>query len=389
MNALITKALDEGNVTHLFNFPERFMSSYQREMVKWIKDYLNRYGLPPRLSRFKAEFEMFSIVECDDPLGDIYDRTLVEERNIYTRNFLMSIQDKLKAGEDPLPYIQTLHSEIVVGGNDVTYYTKHDRSLYTRNGTSFPYGIPLLDQYTGGIARGDLVYLVGRLGTGKTTFSLWMLSKWLLAEKRILMVSNENRADDIVGKIDAFIGGWNPIKKRTMEWTEDEKRKISTVSHIASMMKGEVVIPNKPIKGFSELTNLTYTYRPDLVIIDGIYLMEGSSGDSHWEKITGISRNLKGLAEGEGLPVLGVHQANRNAVGKRVEIEHIAYADALGQDADLVMAVNEEDDGDIFVESIKNRWGRKKWGLTMKFFWDTMHVKVYDEREVASGTSDE
>ena len=378
MNTLITRSLEEKVVSQLFNFPKQFMSPLQANMVEWIRDYLNRYGAPPSLERFSEQFDLFVPMVSKDPLGDIYDRTLVEERNVYTRNYLMSIQDKLKGGADPLPFIQELHQSIAAGGNEVTYYSSYDRSLYTRRGTSFPYGIPQLDKYTGGIAKGDLVYLVGRLGTGKTSFSVWVLSKWLEMEKRILMVSNENRADDVVGKIDAFFGGWNPIKKRTMEWTEDEKRRISTVSYIASHMNGEVIIPNKPVAGISELNDLVYTYRPELVIVDGIYLMDGTTGDSHWEKITSVSRALKRLAEGEGMPVLGVHQANRNASGKRVEIEHIAYADALGQDADLVLGVNKEESGDLFIEAIKNRWGSSGWGLFIKFFWDSMFVKVYD-----------
>jgi replicative DNA helicase len=131
-----------------------------------------------------------------------------------------------------------------------------------------------------------------------------------------------------------------------------------------------------------------YTYRPDLVVVDGIYLMQGAAGDSHWEKITSISRSLKQLAEGEGTPVLGLHQANRQAIGKRIEIEHIAYADALAQDADLVMAINAEDDGSHFVEAIKNRWGDKAgWGMFMNFFFDSMTVRVRDAKHAPKGGS--
>jgi hypothetical protein len=369
----------------LLNFPTQFMSSYQNKMVGWIKDYLNRYGTPPTVARLVEEFDSFVPMVSTDPVGDIYDKTLKEERNLYTRNYLMGIQDELKAGKDPLPLIQKLHQEIATGGNDVTRYSTYDRSLYTRRGTAFPYGIPQLDRYTGGIAQGDLVYLVGRLGTGKTSLSLWVLTKWLQMEKRILMVSNENRADDVVAKIDAFFGGWNPLKKRTMDWTEDDKRRISTVSYIASAMKGDVIIPNKPVKGMTELNNLVYSYKPDIVLVDGIYLMDGTTGDSHWEKITGVSRSLKQLAESEGVPLLGVHQAARRAAGKRVEIEDIAYADALGQDADLVLGLNKEEDDCLLVESIKNRWGKSGWGLVMKFFWDTMFVKVFEDRMIGVG----
>jgi len=382
MNSLITKSLVNKDVTLLFGMPEQFLSSFEKKMVGWIKEYVLKYSTTPTVDRLGEQFELFVPVSSEDPLGDIYDRELQQKRNHYAREYITSIQEELKKGADPLPFVRQLNQNLQGGDGGVTFFTKFDRSLYTRRATSHPYDIPQIDRYTGGISQGDLIYLIGRLGTGKTTFAIWLLTKWLQRGRKVLMVSNENRADDVIGKIDSFIGGWNPMKKRLMDWTEDDKRRIQTVSYIASHMDGEVVVPNKPVKGIEELNNLIYTYIPDMVIVDGIYLMNGVSGDSHWEKITDISRNLKRLADTNGAPILGLHQANRGAVGKRIEIENIAYADALGQDADLVLAINKEKDtdDDLFVECIKNRWGSGSWGFFMKFYFDSMFVKVYDTK---------
>lgn len=380
MNALITQSLKEENITLLLGFPDVLLSKSERKWVTWIKEYTMKYAKPPTVERLEKEFETFISLRSPDPLGDIYDQELVEKRNHYTREYLMGIQDELKKGADPVPLIEKLHSDIRQGGSDVTLYTKYDRSLYLRKPSSYPYDIPQIDKYTGGVGKGDLIYLIGRLGIGKTSFAVWMLMKWLWRDCKILMVSNENRADDVISKVDAFVGGFNPLKKRTMEWDDDDRNRITTVSYIASKMKGEVIIPNKPVKGIDELYGLIYSYQPNLVIVDGIYLMNGASGDSHWEKITGISRSLKRMAEEEGVPIVGIHQASRNAVGKHIEVEHIAYSDALAQDADLLLALNKDEEEDIFCECIKNRWGQSEWGFFLKFFWDSMHVRVRDAR---------
>lgn len=380
MNALITKSLEEENLTLLLGFPEILLSRSEKKWLNWIREYTIKYRKPPTLNRLQLEFDTFVPVRSSDPLGDVYDSEIVDKRNIYTREYILSIQDDLKKGADPLPLIEKLHQSIKSGSSGVTYYTKYDRSLYHRKPTSYPYDIQQIDKHTGGIGQGDLVYLIGRLGIGKTSFALWLLLKWLQRDCRVLMVSNENRADDVISKVDAFLGGFNPLRKRTMEWTEDDLNRINTVSYIASKMKGEVIIPNRPVKGVAELQNLVYTYQPDLLIIDGIYLMNGSAGESHWEKITDVSRNLKRLSEEEGIPTVGIHQANRNAVGKRIEVEHIAYADALAQDADLLLALNKEEDGEIFCECIKNRWGDSQWGFFLKFFWESMSVCVMDAK---------
>lgn len=380
MNTLITKSLETDDLHLLFQFPKELVTSYELKVVNWVVDYTARYGSPPTMERLQEEFLSFVAIESKDPLGDIYDRTLVRKRNIFVREYMTSIQDELKKGIDPLPHVQELHRAIAGGQGDVTRYTRFDRTSYYRRPDTFPYGIAQIDQFTGGVSKGDLIYIIGRLGTGKTTFAIWLLTKWLQAGKRILMVSNENRAGDVVAKIDSYIGGFNPLKKRTLGWTESDMARIETVSFMASHMEGEVFIPNRPVQDVKEVRSLIYSHRPDLVIIDGIYLMQGASGDNHWEKITHISRDLKQTAEGEGIPVMGIHQASRNAVGRRVEVEHVAYADALAQDCDLLLAVNPEEDGSVFIEALKNRWGAGNWGFYLRFFFETMTCKVLDTK---------
>lgn len=378
MNEIITASLVEGNVTLLFQFPRQLVSSYEKKMIEWVVDFSAKYGQPPTVERLESEFEHFVPLVTRAPLGDVYDRTLARKRNIYTREYILGIQEELKKGADPLLFIGNLYNTICAGSSDVVRYSTYDRSSYYRKPTSTPYGIAQLDRYTGGISQGDLVYTVGRLGTGKTTFSLWLVNKWIQDGKKVLMVSNENRADDVIVKIDSFIGGFNPIRKRTKEWSEDDLHRLRTVSFIASHMEGEMLIPSHPVKDTKELYSLVYTYKPDIVVIDGIYLMQGVGGDSHWEKLTQVSRSLKQLAEGEGVPIFGIHQANRNAIGRRMEIEHVAYADALAQDADLVLGINPEDDGSLFVECLKSRWGKSGWGMFLRIYFESMTVKVME-----------
>lgn len=376
MNALVTRSLEDEDVHLLFNFPREMVTKTEKRILEWVSTYTARFGSPPSMARLQTEFDTFIPIHSTDPLEDIYEQTLVRKRNIYVRTYITREQENLKAGADPLPMIEKLHQIIRSGASDVTRYSTYDRTAFLRKETSYPYEIEEIDKNTGGMAKGDLIYLIGRLGTGKTTFALWMLSKGLQRGRRFLMVSNENRADDVVAKIDSYIGGFNPINKRTRQWSERDQDRLKTVAYIASNMEGEVYIPNRPVQDIKQLMSLIYTYRPDIVMVDGIYLMSGAEGNSHWEKITNVSRSLKQIAEGEGLPVVGIHQASRNAVGKRVEIEHVAYADALAQDADLVLGINPEEDGSIFVESIKNRWGEKDFGFFLRFYFDTMSVRV-------------
>jgi KaiC/GvpD/RAD55 family RecA-like ATPase len=380
MNDLITQSLEESNVTHLYQFPSVLLETYEREWIQWIKNYTNRHSQPPTVERMVEAHDIFVPVKPVNPITDTYEQVLTKKRNTFSRNFIMKHKEEIDSGVDPLPIIEELYQTLSQGDVEILKYSEYDRSRYFRAATSFPYGIELLDHYTGGASAGDLIYIFGRLGTGKTTFSLWIIKKWLEAGHKVLVISNENRAEDIVSKIDSFIGGWNPIKRRLMNWTEDERGRIKTVSHIASTLEGEIIIPTSTIHNVDEVQALIHSHKPDVVVIDGVYLLSENKGDSAaWERITDVSRNLKRIADGNGVPVIGIHQANRASAGKRVEIENIAYSDGLGQDADLVLGLSEEPGGDLFIECLKNRWGSSHWGLFIRLYFETMTVRLLSD----------
>lgn len=386
MNELITQSLDEANVTYLYQFPDPLLESYERQWIDWIRTYTNKHSVPPTVGRFQAVFDTFVPLKLPDPITDVYEQALIRRRNSWTRRFLMSFKEELDEGADPLPIVEELYRTLAQGDVEILKFSEYDRTRYFRAKTSLPYGIEMLDQYTGGASAGDLIYIFGRLGTGKTTFTLWIIKKWLEAGHRVLVISNENRAEDIISKIDSFIGGWNPIKRRMMNWDDDDRGRIRTVSHIANSLEGEIIIPTVPVTSVDTIQSLIHTHKPDVVVVDGVYLLSENAGNSAaWEKITDVSRNLKRVADGNGIPIVGIHQANRASIGKRVEVDNIAYSDALGQDADLVLGLNEEPEGDLFIECIKNRWGKVHWGLFIRLYFESMTVKLlsdaYPEKE--------
>ena len=75
-------------------------------------------------------------------------------------------------------------------------------------------------------------------------------------------------------------------------------------------------------------------YKPDLVLIDGVYLMDDDQGaDSDWLRVAHITRDLKKLAKRTKLPFFINSQADKNT-SKRTgpELGSISYTQAIGQD---------------------------------------------------------
>lgn len=95
-------------------------------------------------------------------------------------------------------------------------------------------------------------------------------------------------------------------------------------------------------------------HRPDIVFIDGLYLMSTPHKTrADWEKHMYISQGTKSCAFDTMTPVVGSTQVGRGAAGKNKqasELHHIAYSDAYAQDSDNVIALNRQRD------KIKDTW---------------------------------
>jgi hypothetical protein len=84
-------------------------------------------------------------------------------------------------------------------------------------------------------------------------------------------------------------------------------------------------------------------FQPDLIVVDGFYLMkDGRSGQrtADWKQISHISQDLKAMAQFVGCPVIGTTQANRaNAKEPSGDLDDLSFADGIGQDADIAFRV--------------------------------------------------
>jgi hypothetical protein len=77
-------------------------------------------------------------------------------------------------------------------------------------------------------------------------------------------------------------------------------------------------------------------YKPDIVFVDGLYLMNddrGSKKTADWQRVMHISRDIRQMILENRVPVIATMQANRAAAkNNAAELDEIAFADAVGQD---------------------------------------------------------
>ena len=89
-------------------------------------------------------------------------------------------------------------------------------------------------------------------------------------------------------------------------------------------------------------------YSPDLVVVDGVYLLSDDSTRAKWEQNDNLFKGLKNIAMAHEIPVFCTTQAGREAVDlfKPPKLNQVANGDALVRASDIAFAMSKVEDED-------------------------------------------
>ena len=146
--------------------------------------------------------------------------------------------------------------------------------------------------------------------------------------------------------------------------------------------------------GVSSVVSVIEREKPDLVLIDGVYLMEDDQGaKDDWLRVAHITRDLKKLAKRCKIPIFINTQADKNTSKKTgPEIGSIMYTQAIGQDSDDILALYRDEsmlsDREMCIKVLKQREG-VTGKIMMNWNFDTMDFsEIYAETDDTNFTDD-
>lgn len=128
-------------------------------------------------------------------------------------------------------------------------------------------------------------------------------------------------------------------------------------------------------------------YKPDIVFIDGVYLMnDDRKSNTDTEKVYHITADLKRIAKNYKIPIVINSQADKSTSTKTgPELENISYAQSIGRDSDIVMAVYRTEmmytDKEMGLKVLKNREGTTGKLLISWDFSDMQFKQIYFEKD--------
>lgn len=346
-----------------------------------LKSYYYKYKSVPDVSVLTDRFTQFMPEQTSGPTEYYVDKLREDYLNQGIRQMLMGASKSIK-DNSPQSVLEKMQKNLsllsrharVVRDVDVTdaesaqqhYQQLHTRTLDMGGSPGIQTGFKSMDlNYPTGFAPGHLAIMLGYSGRSKTWLAGYFAIKAWAQGFKPLIISMEMTPEAMRDRIYAMIGSglfsMTDLQRGSIDiddfrtWgkkTLDGKQNFIIASNDGT---GDVT-PETIQAKYDE-------HRPDLIVVDYMQLMgdgKGSRGET--ERVRNVSRDLKGLAVRNGVPIIAISAVTMTdvtAVDSPPMLEQVSNSKAIQYDADIALAVHKYDDTNIIeVVSRKNRHGQ-------------------------------
>lgn len=217
-------------------------------------------------------------------------------------------------------------------------------------------GFTGLDQKLSGMHDSNLLILAARPGIGKTSFALNIALHVALKEKKpVGFFSLEMSKEELVDRLlvsRSDVEGW---RLKTGKLTDNDYTKLTEA--MGELSEAPIYIDDTPGISILEMRTKARRLKSDkglaFLVVDYLQLADpGGRFESRTVEVSTISKGLKNLARELQIPVLALSQLNRtveNRTTKKPQLSDLRESGAIEQDADVVMFLFQEDDGEDLV----------------------------------------
>lgn len=365
--AAISAAIESKDITLFLDRgirPAFFQGDYA-VLMDFVYAHFQRYAETPTLSIIKANFPWFKPIS--EPGSPDYYTDRLRERELFNRMgvALISAREKLES-ESAVSAFQELSA--FVHGVNLEINSAQDLGLadaakqqledYDRRKLGDYEGITtgfrMLDQKILCYENTDLVVIAAPPRSGKT----WYLGHGLVniaqAGHRVLLFSKEMKRKTMARRLIAAKLGLNYRQFRRGQLADvDEarfRRAMKKMSDSGLWNDRLIIIGDDGFDGFLyddyDYTNTLefveskiIQYKPDIVGIDGFYLLSTPEGKrkAGWEQIQILTRKTKRMCNRRHVPVIITTQMTRDSENTRKRnLSNLAFGSSIGQDADVI-----------------------------------------------------
>lgn len=402
---LITSALHEKDISYVARLDDGLLDPPELDAKRTLLEfYAKHHATPsPKMAIALPELQdhVLKVAPADVPsvifedvvrmlIGRLSMRRIAEMQETWDGTNVFPVDEMLKMSRY-LSGISTESRESLHLINRDEIYAGIDESV------AVDFGFSVLDEQIGGLLPGEMGIIAARPGVGKTMFLCHESVRWARQGKRVMVVSLEMKIIQMIHRIDAILGGFNSriFRERGAALKlMDYRRLVNDELSLIQDDGGDIIFPTNRTMTIDQLTAEVNDVKPDVVVVDGIYLVRaGNDRNASWEKTKEVSNRLKQLSmdanDGRGVPILASTQLKRGTTGDAGGLEDMAYSDALGQDADAVFYASSSTDrvGGMDIEVVKARYGESHGLSQLTCDWSdsTLTEAVYTVKPIHLG----
>lgn len=233
--------------------------------------------------------------------------------------------------------------------NRIDELSKHKGAM-----RGLPTGFTGLDKILSGLQKSDLVILAARPSFGKSALGI-DIARYVATSHKIPVgiFSLEMSKDQIVDRILSAQSGieLSKIRNGHLDHEGEENDFVRLQRAMAELSEAPIYIDDGAAVNVLQMRSMARRLQADkglgLLIVDYLQLMSSTNKNySDVQRVTEISRALKGLAKELNIPVLALAQLSR-AVEQRTpstpRLSDLRESGSIEQDADVVMFIYRED----------------------------------------------
>lgn len=387
----ISKLIETKDITTIKDsqITKRFLTGENKIAFQFIQDTYLKTGEIPTVRAFEKRFPNYAL-ETYKPTANSLPIVGTEENLKY---WCTELRVKLKHNtiadgvDDAVSKLQDFNteeaykilkstisyveSEVVEStAIDITKNTEERKAAYLKRKENkgmigIPFGIKHLDYLTKGMIADTVTTVVAKPGVGKTWFEVLVGAYCQLNNYKVLQLVTEMSDDIMRDRYEAMLFGmcegefsYSHFKSGSLS-LEAEKKYFEFLDNALPTFEPLIV---EHVDGVMSAAALIDKHKPDIVLIDGMYLMSDDQGAKEdWARLTHISRDLKLLAKRIHIPILVNTQLDQKAKSKNTNLSDIKYAQAVGQDSDTVIELYRDElmlqDREMGARLLKQREG--------------------------------
>lgn len=363
-NLLISAVVQSGEHQHLAaqGITASMFHTYDQE-ASWLEKYVQKNGKAPSKQALRQTFPDFTIFKVDD-----VQHWCDEVRKTHKKQSLINLMDEALnlVDADDEDTAVALVQQGIMSINAVSQGVRNDFDVFdnwdevydsvsarvdrvrAHGHAGVPTGFTTLDDITGGMQPGWFGVIAARLGQGKTWTGVKMSFAAAMTGHKVHYFSLEQSRLQIAMRVHAFGSRqfssetFNPMDLNRGKGFDIRKYKQFLQDMKAQRGTGQFKI-NDTSRGMvspSTIAAVIESEQPDIVFIDYLTLLGAETDD--WRGTAKLSSSIQSTAQRFDIPIMALSQVNRLGISKEPPgAEHLSQADAIGQDADLVLTMTQ------------------------------------------------